>query len=225
MFRKLLSLLPRLWQDELRRFRFIHHARNGNFSPNEPEAGLLSQLVSAGDWVIDIGANVGQYTLLLSHLVGPSGRVLAFEPITATAATLASVCARCAPWQNISVFNLAASGRTGTLSFHLPVDQAGLNNYERAHAREGGATSVLATTIDALQLPHRISLVKVDAEGHENPVLFGMRETIARDLPILIVEDNGTDAPEFLSHLGYRPQKIKDNSPNIVYIAHSTERE
>src|ERR1700684_2561400 len=120
MFRILASKFPYALQEELRRFRFLFRAQNGNFSPNEPEADILARFISVGDWFIDVGANVGQYTLLLSRLVGPTGRVVAFEPMTTTAATLASVSARYAAWQNISVLNLAASDRIGTLLFELP---------------------------------------------------------------------------------------------------------
>jgi FkbM family methyltransferase len=219
MIRKLASMLPRSVQEELRRARFLLRARSVNFSPNEPEADILAQFVSTGDWVIDVGANVGQYTLLLSRLVGPSGRVLAFEPMTTTAATLASVSARYAAWQNVSVLNLAATDRVGTLFFELPLDPAGLRNYERAQASKSGATPVFGIPIDALQLPNRVSLAKIDAEGHEIEILNGMRNTIERDLPVLIVEDNGGTIPGFLNGLGYESKKIRSSSPNVVFIA------
>jgi hypothetical protein len=45
-----------------------------------------------------------------------------------------------------------------------------------------------------------------------------MRNTIERDLPVLIVEDNGNPFPSFLSQLGYQPQKIRPDSPNLVFI-------
>jgi FkbM family methyltransferase len=217
MIRRLASMLPGSLQEEMRRMRFLLRARNGNFSPHEPEAEILAHFVSAGDWVIDVGANVGQYTLLLSRLVGPSGRVLAFEPITTTAATLASVSARYAPWQNVSVLNLAASEQTGTLSFELPVEQVGLRNYERAHVSQNGAMHVFGIPIDALQITNRISLAKIDAEGHEMQVLNGMRNTIERDLPVLIVEDNSSMVPDFLSGLGYQSGKIRSDSPNLIF--------
>lgn len=201
----------------MRRFRFMFRARNGNFSPKEPEAEILARFVSAGDWVIDVGANVGQYTLLLSRLVGPSGRVLAFEPVTATAATLASICARHAAWQNVSVLNLAASDQTGTLSFELPVEQVGLRNYERAHVSKNGATPVFGISIDALRIPNRVSLAKIDAEGHEMQILNGMQNTIERDLPVLIVEDNNGKVPDFLNRLGYLPGTIRSESPNLIF--------
>jgi FkbM family methyltransferase len=219
MFRKLASMLPSSLQEELRRIRFLLRARSGAFSPNEPEADILARLVAPGDWVLDIGANVGQYTLLLSRLVGPSGRVLAFEPMTTTAATLASVSGRYAAWQNVSVLNLAASDHVGMLSFELPIDQAGLRNYERAQVTRDGTTPVFGISIDALQLPNRVSLAKIDAEGHETEILNGMRHTIERDLPALIVEDNGGGFPDFLNRLGYVSEKIRSDSPNVVFMA------
>src|SRR5215472_4004080 len=49
---------------------------------HEPEMALLKSLVVAGDCVADVGANVGAYTMELSHLVGPGGNVYSFEPIS-----------------------------------------------------------------------------------------------------------------------------------------------
>jgi FkbM family methyltransferase len=218
MIRRIASLLPTEVIQELRRLRFLSRAKRGNFHPNEPEANILSSFVSPGDWVIDIGANVGQYSLLLSGLVGQSGRVLAFEPILNSASTLASVAARYSQWQNISVLNLAVSDKTGMLFFDVPVDGTGLQNYERAQVKSCGATAVLGISIDSLNLPRRISLAKIDAEGHENEILAGMRRTIERDLPTLIVEDNGEPTPGFLVDLGYLPER-KHKSPNIIFAS------
>ncbi len=223
MIRRIASLLPAEVIQDLRRRRFLSRAKHGNFHPNEPEADVLSSFVGPGDWAIDIGANVGQYTLLLSNLVGPSGYVLAFEPILNSASTLVSIAARCSQWQNISVLNLAASDKTEILSFDVPVDSEGLQNYERAQVKSDGATAVLAIPIDSLNLPHRISLIKIDAEGHENEVLAGMVRTIERDLPTLIVEDNGHPAPDFLLQLGYLPER-KSGSPNILFASPRSPR-
>ena len=55
--------------------------RRGRFRPNDPEYEQLPLFVKPGDWVIDIGANVGYYTWRLAHLVGQHGRVLAIEPM------------------------------------------------------------------------------------------------------------------------------------------------
>ncbi|MDR3736512.1 MAG: FkbM family methyltransferase [Acidobacteriaceae bacterium] len=224
MIRRLASLLPDTLQEELRRFRFLSRARSGRFSPNEPESDILERFVSLGDWVIDVGANVGQYTLLLSKLVGPAGRVLAFEPMTTTVATLASVAARYSAYHNVSVLNMAASDHSGILSFELPIDQSGLRNYERAQVSQNGKTPVFGIPIDALQLTKRLSLAKIDAEGHEPQVLNGMRHTIERDLPVLIVEDNCELLPDFLYRLGYVSEKLRSDSPNVILSITGTSR-
>ncbi len=79
--RKLFSRLPALWQSELKRIYFRRQIDSGSFASAEPEHALLPQLIGAGDWALDIGANVGHYTKRLSELLGGSGRVIAFEPI------------------------------------------------------------------------------------------------------------------------------------------------
>ena len=114
---------------------------------------------------------------------------------------------------------MAASDRIGTLRFELPTEESGLRNYERAQVSKSGSMSVFGITIDSLQIPNRVSLAKIDAEGHETEILNGMRQTIVRDLPIVIVEDNGGPIPPFLNKLGYESKKIQSNSPNIVLMA------
>ena len=69
-----------------------------------------SDLVQMGDLVLDVGANVGQYTLRLSELVGGEGGVIAFKPIVETAEILAAM-ARRARYRNITLFNIAVSER------------------------------------------------------------------------------------------------------------------
>lgn len=78
--------------------------------------------------------------------------------------------------------------------------------------------TVLGISVDALSLPNRVSLAKIDAEGHETEIIHGMRQTIERDLPVLIVEDNGQPMPEFLAGIGYRSTRIQSNSPNVILI-------
>ena len=89
--------------------------------------------------------------------------------------------------------------------------------YERAHVSKNGATPVFGISIDALRIPNRVSLAKIDAEGHEMQILNGMQNTIERDLPVLIVEDNNGKVPDFLNRLGYLPGTIRSESPNLIF--------
>src|SRR5690606_41619503 len=66
-------------QTELKRIHFSRQIKKGNFVTDEPEYKVLPNFIRKGDWVIDIGANVGHYTIQFSELVGKEGRVIAFR--------------------------------------------------------------------------------------------------------------------------------------------------
>src|SRR5580698_10220999 len=95
LLKRVASRFPVGLQQELKRVKFRRDIRNGTFRTDEPEFNRLREWVRVGDWVVDIGANVGHYTLELSSLVGRTGRVFAFEPIPETFELLAAHAARC----------------------------------------------------------------------------------------------------------------------------------
>ncbi|MFA6235219.1 MAG: FkbM family methyltransferase, partial [Bacteroidota bacterium] len=96
----------------------------GTFETWEPEYHILDQLVSEGEWVIDVGANVGYYSKKFSDLVGPRGRVIAIEPVPETFAFLASN-TLLFDNLNVSLLNLAASDASTIVRMEIPVDAAG----------------------------------------------------------------------------------------------------
>jgi FkbM family methyltransferase len=215
LLRRLASRLPFPVRQTLRTWKFHFQASTGRFRSDEPEFQRLPEWVRPGDWVLDIGANVGQYTLRLSELAGEQGRVIAFEPIMESAEILAAM-ARRARYRNITLFNIAVSDRDGVLRFGVPSGPAGLPNYYQARASSEGDRIVPCFALDELPFPHRIALVKIDVEQHEVPVIRGMQRLIERDRPILIVEGHEGIYPEFLAGYGYRMQPKAPGSPNIV---------
>jgi SAM-dependent methyltransferase len=92
--RRFASRLPFPVRQMLRAWKYRLQKAAVRFRSDEPEFHQLSELVQVGDWVLDVGANVGQYTLRLSELVGREGRVIAFEPILETFEILASMARR-----------------------------------------------------------------------------------------------------------------------------------
>jgi FkbM family methyltransferase len=194
---------PRL-QQRLRRLRYSQQIHSGDFfKAHEPEYYRLEEWVKAGDFVVDVGANIGQYTARLSMLVGAAGRVLAFEPVPETfellTANLALVGAT-----NVTLLNAAVSGGSGIVGMSIPKFDTGLNNHWAAFiAPAGGHLKVMSLSLDSLSIPTRVSLVKIDVEGHEFPALMGMRELLKRDHPTLIVEGWAADVEALLSGLGY----------------------
>lgn len=214
LLKTLAALLPASAQDSLKRFRFRRQIHNGTFVPDEAEMAFIRQTVRPGDWAIDVGANVGHYTAHLSNCVGATGRVIAFEPIPETFALLATN-TTAFPAQNVTALSAAASDRVGVAAMSLPTFTTGLRNYYRAALSPTGEFAVLCLPIDSLGLP-RVSLIKVDAEGHDLVVLKGARALIERDRPALIVEcDLHGDVAAWLRDLGYR-LSMAPGSPNVI---------
>lgn len=214
--KKLSSMLPLRTQQKLKRLHYTRQVGLGRFTTSEPEYAHLNEWVASGDWVIDVGANVGHYTARLSRLVGSSGRVLAFEPVRDTFELLASIVS-VTNAHNVSLFNAAASSEFGIAGMSIPLFTTGLTNYYMAHLTGNDSKfNVLTVPIDALMPPTRVTLIKIDVEGHELQALHGMRALLLRDAPRLIVEGRSKDVESFLIGLGYRFMELK-GSPNRVF--------
>ena len=81
---------------------------------------------------------------------------------------------------------------------------------------------VMTLKVDRLELENRISLVKIDAEGHEMPVLLGMHSLLDRDHPVLIVENSSAEIGKLLAQHGYQSRKLEGSS-NLIF-EHATPR-
>ena len=203
-------------QYAIRRAKFAWQIRRGQFLPDEPEGLDVTRYVRPGDWVVDVGANVGRYTCHMSRCVGSAGRVLAFEPIAESFALLAAN-VRTLGATNVSLFNIALSRTSEMVCMAVPHhDRTRLNNYYQAHIAPEGEYRVLCLPLDAIPMLGQVRLVKVDAEGHDLQVLQGMQTLLHRDRPLLIVEGSQTGSvATWLREQGYDIRKAP-GSPNIV---------
>jgi FkbM family methyltransferase len=206
-----------MYQHELKRLHYARQISSRRFRSPEPEFSVLDRWLGEGDAAIDIGANVGHYTLRLAQIVGPGGRVLAFEPVQETFALLtANVFAALMP--QVTLLNVAVSSRAYVGHMAIPQFGPGGRNYYQAHLTHGSSDlPVLCVTLDSLNIPVRVKLVKIDAEGHELEVLEGMHRLIARDGPVLIVERNSRDLSDCARRFGYRSLTFPE-SPNCVLL-------
>ena len=156
----------------------------------EPEVeDFFIQNVCVGTTVVDIGANTGYHTLHLANLVGEFGKVIAIEPTSWALSRLA---------KNLSLnSNLASRIEVLPCALGNPVEGIILSNntYQSSYQLNGQFTDVEeAVTIQTLDRAlsglnkDRISLIKIDTDGHEVAILEGGKQTIARDRPMLIIE-------------------------------------
>ena len=162
--------------------RLLPSYRNLTWNPEEYEAFRAD--IRPGDTVIDVGANIGAYSVLFAQWVGASGHVIAFEPAPETHGALLRLIERNGLTPRVTALQQAVSSQPGTAVFSA----AGASGANRLAAADGPATLLVeTTTIDAVcgRLQVRPRLIKIDAEGAELDVLRGARATIAAAGPDL----------------------------------------
>lgn len=202
----------------VRRALYAYRLKAGTFVSPEPEFSMLDEFVSDGDWVIDIGANVGHYTVRLSALVGDAGRVVSFEPWPESFALLVANCMRSRS-HNVTLLNLAVSDHGRSSGMDVPVGEDGLpDGYLARLSPSVRSQGVLCCAVDSLEIPHKVSLVKIDVEGHEEKAIGGMVVLLQRDRPVLIVENPTATTKSRLAGLGYRASR-NPGSPNTIFRA------
>lgn len=139
---------------------------------------LLERCVHEGDTALDIGANIGYYTLLLARAVGPSGRVFAFEPDPENFEVLRRNIATNG-YANVRLHRSAASDRDGDLKLYRSLENRGDHRVYRCdHARE--SVRVPAARVDRILAGQPVHFIKMDIQGAEGQALAGMVETLRR---------------------------------------------
>lgn len=189
------------------------------------EANLTNfflRFVTPGIKVIDAGAHVGFYTMLLSELVGEAGQVHSFEPTPWTFNLLSE---NTRSLKNVRINHAALADKAGELTF---ADYGpGYGAYNSAHQAGAPAlqetsnkTQAPALTLDNYCHPRGIKpdLIKIDTEGFEFEVLTGGRELFnGNEKPLVTIEVAGGEAWQenrersfaFLKTAGYLPYEIK----------------
>ncbi|NUN70740.1 MAG: FkbM family methyltransferase [Bacteroidetes bacterium] len=150
-------------------------------------------IINPGDTVVDIGANIGIYSILGSRRVSPDGTIIAFEPSDWANERLHRNI-RLNACQNIRVFKNAVSDVDGILSFHITEDDAynSIGSAPMVPVRK--IVEVEAVTLDAF-LPsigiHHVHVLKIDTEGADYLVLKGAVQLLRSDkAPVIFMEYN-----------------------------------
>jgi FkbM family methyltransferase len=151
---------------------------------------VCSRLVNHGDTVLDIGANIGLVSLVLSSLVGNEGRVHSFEPNPDMQALIEGSIAR-NRIENIRLHRVALGAEPGEMVLSIPRGHAGAASLvtERWSADDVRMRVPVTTISHALadETIEHIRLAKVDVEGFEGQVFEGAAELFARTPPDVVV--------------------------------------
>jgi len=194
----------------------------------EHTAALMARLLQPGDRFVDVGANIGYLTLHAARLVGPSGSVLAFEPLASARESLVRNVALNRA-SHVSVLGDAVSDRTGTTVLNIgPEHHTSTSSLLQVAAGLGEVAVPSVRLDDAISDSPRVRLIKIDVEGAEQLVLDGAGRVLDLHEPDIIVELNGPEADRALRHRGYAAFAI-DGAPlgqvNGQINAYFTKRE
>jgi FkbM family methyltransferase len=184
------------------------------------ERRFFREQVKPGMVVFDVGANLGFYTLLLSELVGPSGRVHAFEPDPLSFGILQDR-ATASRHRNVEVTQAAVGDQDGRVTLYCNRRNRADNRIHASHEPDSAAETVEVPLIKlddycATRGIDRIDAVKMDVQGAEAAVLAGFRQTLLRVRPtwmflefapeLLVCAGSSPEAFwEILNELGYEP--------------------
>jgi FkbM family methyltransferase len=223
-----LSLKPNSSAGQLEYFLYYDAYDQVNFN-------FLRKFLKPGMVVVDIGANIGVYSLFFSKYVGKTGHVVSFEPYKQTFQHLLYNC-KINDVNNIFQYNLAISNSNESRSFYRDAINDGANSFVQQDNMAGSET--ISTVIfdeiweDFLNKKfNKIDLIKIDVEGWEIFVLKGMVKTVTENSPLILMEHNGfryksssIDAFRFLSGLGYSCWELKNEKPIMISEAEISDK-
>ena len=186
---------------------------------NAFEAGEIKGLrafIPEGSLVIDVGANVGFFTILFANWVGKQGCVIAIEPEAQNFSELQRKVLADKYFGVVEIHNVVADRVGGEVLLTINPNHPG----DHKIGNEGIA--VPALTIDDLcsKLTRRLAFIKIDVQGAEMRVLLGAEATLVRDQPVLFVEVD----PAALSCFGTSMNELLTFLSQLNYVPHIIER-
>jgi FkbM family methyltransferase len=219
----------------------------GSYAPLVVEA--MKRYLKPGGVFIDVGANIGYLSAIAAGLVGPAGEVHSFEPVPVYYERLRRL-AELNPCYAFYLNACAAGNSAGSCTIYV-TREPGQNTMVRSYQETGEIVSVIEVPVVRLDAHiaerkiRRISLIKIDAEGFEFPIVRGLEEYFARtsERPPIVCEiaprayplmkTSLTDLAKYLARFGYSARDLIDaearlditrikNVEDVLFLAESS---
>jgi FkbM family methyltransferase len=194
----------------------------------------MKETLLPGDVFADVGANYGFHTLVAARFVGPTGQVVAFEPVPGNLKLLRKNCALNGYAKRVVIAKTAVSDVPQEF-LEMGVSAGGQDVTASLAARDTHGRKVLVpnTALDDYAFPGggRLSMVKIDVEGAELSVLRSAKRLLAEQHPVLLLEvhrdmlksfGNSVEELEaFLEGLGYRESARHEFAGSLDHCYHA----
>lgn len=172
------------------------------------EMSFLLHFIRVDDLFIDIGANIGSYTVLASAHVG--AKTISFEPVPSTYSILLQNIAVNNIIDKVTAYNKAIGNKNEVIKFTRNLDTVN----HAATNDDNDTIDVEICQLDDVLSNKMPALLKIDVEGYETEVINGAEETLKKDsLKAIIIELNGSG-----NRYGYDDEKIHNNLIDFGFI-------
>lgn len=168
------------------------------------EPHIVAQFVkniSEGDTCLDIGANIGHHTIIMSQCSGDSGHVYAYEPIPYIRHQMEESLAL-NNIANVTTISDALSDSEGVLNLYINNENVAGSSFVNENKGAGDKISVAVKTLDSYSY-EKIDFIKLDVEGFEYSVLKGGEQTIQKHHPTILFE--------------FSPEYYRKKSPSDIF--------
>jgi FkbM family methyltransferase len=172
---------------------FRHLYFHGEYQPAVTR--IIEQVAQRGQIWIDVGANVGYFSILLSKLVGDSGAVIAFEPNPVTRNFL-ELSVKRNKRKNVTVYSCALGADTALAALHVPREPRSIvgghgrpSLIRHADIKETVEVPVEIQSLDSIVHETKIWGIKMDVEGYETEVLKGAQNLFTRNPPAVVLSE------------------------------------
>jgi len=151
---------------------------------------IMYKYVKKGDIVLDLGANIGYYSLLLAKLVGDNGKVYSFEPDPDNFKLLKKNI-KANDYHNIVAIQKAVSDRTGKIRLFLEKDNSTMHKIYRARGENCTTIEIESVSLDDFfkDKNKKINFIKMDIEGAEGGAIKGMQKLLDENDNIIIFSE------------------------------------
>jgi len=163
----------------------------GHYEPDE--ITFMRGVLKPGDTAVDVGAHIGFFAVQMASLVGPQGRVYAFEPFDANADLLAQSIVENAFDDRMTLHRAAVGAASSTATLTFPRETL---NTGGAYLLRAGTSplagnlqkTVPVVALDSVDLRRPVRFIKMDVEGAEPQVVRGAERLLASDRPLILSE-------------------------------------
>lgn len=193
------------------------------------EMNFFKNKIEEGWTVLDIGANIGYPSLLLSKLVGKKGKVIAFEPDDNNIQMLKKNI-KANNSRNITVVPMAVSDHTGDGTLYISDSHSGDHRIYFSDEKRKTQNIKIISLDDYFKSKNRIDFIQMDVQGAEELVFAGMKKVLSENKKINILlefwpealKKNGSSPRDFLKmikSLGFKLRYIDENSGKLIKIS------